>query len=234
MSREKPKGKRGLQLDKVVLLGRTLEEYKLCFNLDVEALHGKSVLDVASGVSSFTAEANARGLNVTATDPIYSMSPEKIAVRCQPDLEAVTAAIGKVRTYRWGFYKNPQEMHLYREKAWRRFITDYATAPKGRYVAATLPSLPFPAKSFDLVLVSYFLFVYQDQFNYDFHRDALKELVRLTRGEIRIYPLVTFEAEPSSYLKRLKKEPGLSERKFEIIPTQFEFLTNSNSYLRIS
>ena len=63
--------KRGLVLDKVVLLGRTLEEYRRYFALDLERLRGQAILDVASGVSSFCAEACGLGLNVTAFDSIY-------------------------------------------------------------------------------------------------------------------------------------------------------------------
>jgi SAM-dependent methyltransferase len=234
MSRQTPTDKRGLKLNKVVLLGRTLEEYELCFDFDLSGFAGKRILDVAAGVSSFTAEANEKGAQVTAVDPIYSLSSQEIVERCQPDLDAVTAAIGAVPTYRWSFYKSPQEMRGYREKAWRGFIADYSTAHAGRYVAATLPRLPFPEKSFDFTLVCYFLFVYEDQFSYEFHRDALRELLRVTRKEIRIYPLVTFEAEPSSYLQRLRKEPEFANNTFEIVPTQFEFLANSNSFLRVT
>ena len=70
--------KRGLQLDRVVLLGRTFEEYRRYFLLEPDLLIGKRVLDVAGGVSSFCAEANNLGINVTSFDPIYSLSPEKI------------------------------------------------------------------------------------------------------------------------------------------------------------
>jgi len=90
--------KRGLQLDRVVLLGRTFDEYRRYFLLNPEDLVGKTVLDVASGVSSFCAEANARGIRVTSFDPIYSLTPEKIAERCEPDLKAVFRAIGSVQT----------------------------------------------------------------------------------------------------------------------------------------
>jgi len=56
--------KRGLQLDRVVLLGRTFDEYRRYFLLEPEELVGKTVLDVAGGVSSFCAEANARCIRV--------------------------------------------------------------------------------------------------------------------------------------------------------------------------
>src|SRR6476659_8554104 len=42
-------GKRGLQLDRVVLLGRTFEEYRRYFLLKRDDLIGKKVLDVAGG-----------------------------------------------------------------------------------------------------------------------------------------------------------------------------------------
>jgi len=87
--------KRGLELDRVVLLGRTFEEYRRYFLLEPDHLIGKRVLDVAGGVSSFCAEANNLGINVTSFDPIYSLSPEKIMERSEPDLEAVYRAIGK-------------------------------------------------------------------------------------------------------------------------------------------
>ena len=99
--------KRGLQLDRVVLLGRTFEEYRRYFLLEPDHLIGKRVLDVAGGVSSFCAEANNLGINVTSFDPIYSLSPEKIIERSEPDLEAVYRAIGSVPTYCWDITKIP-------------------------------------------------------------------------------------------------------------------------------
>jgi|SRR5207247_1195979 len=107
MSGDSIQTKRGLQLDRVVLLGRTFEEYRRYFLLEPDDLIGKRVLDVAGGVSSFCAEANNLGINVTSFDPIYSLSPEKIMERSEPDLEAVYRVIGSVPTYRWGYYKNP-------------------------------------------------------------------------------------------------------------------------------
>src|SRR6476646_3402955 len=71
----------GLQLDRVVLLGRTFEEYRRYFVLEPRELIGRTVLDVAGGVSSFCAEANNLGIKVTVFDPIYSLSREEIRER---------------------------------------------------------------------------------------------------------------------------------------------------------
>jgi hypothetical protein len=225
--------KRGLQLDRVVLLGRTFEEYRRCFLLEPDDLIGKKVLDVAGGVSSFCAEANNVGIKVTAFDPIYSLSLAKIRERSDPDLESVYRSIGLVPTYRWGFYKDPDYMRALREGAFAGFFSDYNTHPE-RYVAGELPTLPFGDGEFDVTLVSYLLFAYQDRFDYEFHRDSILEIMGVTRIEARIYPTVTFEAEPSEYIPILRSDPELQRFAFTEIKTDFEFLVNSNSYLRVS
>jgi hypothetical protein len=144
--------KRGLHLDRVVLLGRTFEEYRRYFLLEPKKLVGKRVLDVAGGVSSFCAEANERGIHVTSFDPIYSLPPDKIRKRSEPDLESVYRAIGNVPTYRWGYYKNPEYMRELRKRASTIFLSDYKTHPE-RYVAGELPRLSFADAEFDLTLV---------------------------------------------------------------------------------
>jgi hypothetical protein len=222
----------GLRLDRVVLLGRTFEEYRRYFLLEPKELIGKDVLDVASGVSSFCAEANARGIPVTSFDPIYSLTPEKIAERCEPDLESVFRVIGSVPTYRWTYYKNPEHMRELRKRAFSTFLLDYQAHPK-RYVSGALPRLPFADASFDITLVSYFLFAYQDQLSYEFHRDSILEIMRVTQSEARIYPTVTFEAQPSKYLPLMQSDPALNDFELTEVKTDFEFLVNSNSFLQI-
>ena len=224
--------KRGLRLDRVVLLGRTFEEYRRYFLLKPQKLIGKDVLDVAGGVSSFCAEANARGIKVTSFDPIYSLSLKKIADRSGLDLESVYRAIGKVPTYRWSYYKTPARMREFRERAYSIFLSDYKMHPE-RYVAGKLPKLLFADASVDLTLVSYLLFAYQDRLSYEFHRDSILQIMRVTRGEARIYPTVTFEAQPSEYVPMLRSDPALERFDLQEIKTDFEFLVNSNSFLRV-
>ena len=146
--------KQGLVLEKVVLLGRTFEEYVLYFALDPEALRGRSVLDVASGVSSFCAEANAQDIHATAFDLIYDSSPDEIQSRCEPDLDQVTRNIALAKTYKWDFYQSPEGMRRYRERAYRAFLADYRTQRGARYVAGNLPRLPFADGQFDIVWTS--------------------------------------------------------------------------------
>jgi hypothetical protein len=224
--------KQGLVLDKVVLLGRTLDEYVRFFALDPIALRGQTVLDVASGVSSFCAEAHAQGIHVTAFDLIYELPPEQIEARCGPDLDHVTRSIGGLQAYKWEFYKNPETMRTYRECAYKTFLADYR-AHRSRYVAGSLPRLPFRNGQFDLTLSSYLMFVYEDKFDYEFHKQSVLEIMRVTKGEARFYPLVSFEAKRCSHVDRLKSDPDLRHLTFEEVKTDFEFLVNSNSFLRV-
>lgn len=225
--------KQGLVLDKVVLLGRTFEEYVRYFALDPVALRGQAILDVASGVSSFCAEANEQGLHTTAFDLIYELPLEEIQSRCEPDLDHVVKAVQGLKTYRWDFYKSPENLRRYRERAYKKFLTDYRTHHGTRYLAGKLPRLPFRDGQFDLTLVSYLLFVYEDQLDYEFHKQSVLEIMHVTKGEARIYPLVSFEAKRCAYLDPLRNDPDLRHLRFEEITTDFEFLVNSNSFLKI-
>ena len=225
--------KQGLVLDKVVLLGRTFEEYVRYFALEPATLRGRSVLDVASGVSSFCAEANEQGIHATAFDPIYDFSLEEIQSRCEPDLDHVTRNIGLAKTYKWDFYESPEGMRRYRERAYQTFLADYQTQRGIRYIAGNLPKLPFAGGQFDLTLSSYLLFVYQDHFDYEFHQQSILEMMRVTTGEARCYPVVTFEAKLSTYIARLQTDPDLQHLTFDSVSTDFEFLIGSNSFLRI-
>ena len=110
---------------------------------------------------------------------------------------------------------------------------DYKAHPD-RYVAGELPRLPFADARFDVTLVSYLLFAYQDRLSYEFHRDSVLEIMRVTRDEARIYPAVTLEAQPSEYVRMLQSDPAFEKFDLEVIKTDFEFLVNSNSFLRVT
>jgi hypothetical protein len=45
---------------------------------------------------------------------------------------------------------------------------------------------------------------------------------------------VTFEAQPSEYVPMLQSDAALKAFEFQEIETDFEFLVNSNSYLRVT
>lgn len=223
---------RGLQLDRVVLLGRTFDEYRQYFLLEEEELRGKRVLDVAGGVSSFCAEANDRGIIATSLDPIYSRSRDEIARQAEPDLDKVIAGVRGLSTYRWTAYRDPEHVRELRQRALNRFLDDFLKNPQ-RYQTGSLPHLPFGDKQYHLTLVSYLLFAYDDKLSYEFHRDAIIELSRVTSSELRIYPTVNFEAEQSAYVDQLATDKACQHLRFEIVRTDFEFLVGSNCFLQV-
>ena len=222
-----------MKVSGVVLLGRTFEEYCTYFQLKERDLGAERILDLGAGVSSFCAEGAARGYEIIAADPIYDLPAEAIAAKSRADLDDVLHQLpGVMHKYNWDFYRDPEALRSYRETARIRFLEDY-TANPNRYVTASLPGTGFEDNQFSLVLVSYFLFLYDEQFDYEFHKRSILELARIAAREVRIYPLTNFNAEQSRFVERLVHERECAHLSFEIIPSGFAFLKNSNELLNI-
>lgn len=224
----------GLQLDDVVLIGRTYEEYRAYFALTDGDLRGARVLDMGSGVSSFGAEARERGYDVTGADPIYGAEPEALERKCRRDLDEVVRQLPAVADkYVWGgFYRDVPDLARKREAAYRRFLSDYQPASE-RYIRAGLPHTGLAAGRFTLTLVSHFLFLYDDRFDYAFHKASLLELGRVTTGEIRIFPLVNMRAEICPHLERFIGDSERPRWPVERRPVDFELLKGSRDMLVI-
>ena len=60
-----------LNLENIAISGRTFEEYSSFFDLKLEDLKDKKILDCPSGASSFVLVANKNGSVVTGVDLIY-------------------------------------------------------------------------------------------------------------------------------------------------------------------
>jgi hypothetical protein len=225
--------KDGLDLKGPALLGRTIAEYAEYFSLSDFDLNRESILDMGAGVSSFCAEASRRGYSVVAADPAYGLSVPEIARKCEADLQEVVAQLPSVmHKYTWKFYRDGEHLREFRENAYRAFLSDYANHPD-RYVKAALPTTPFSGNQFTVSLVSYFLFLYEDQLDYEFHKSSVLELARVTQGEVRIYPLTNLRAERSWMVRRLMTDSGCAGLSFEVRRIGFEFLKNANELLII-
>jgi ubiquinone/menaquinone biosynthesis C-methylase UbiE len=194
----------------VAMTCRSYDEYVRMFALAEHALRGLRILDAAGGASSFAAEAAVRGNAVTAVDPLYRMTPKEIGERGAQEIEVSTAKLaGLADRYCWDYYKSIDNHRALRERSLQRFLADYGAAqPAVTYVPALLPELPLDSNLFDLTLCSHFLFLYEEQFGYDFHYAAVRELLRVTKpgGEVRLYPLYNFRTERYSHLERLRRD----------------------------
>ncbi len=217
----------------VSLLGRTLDECCAYLQLEGRVFRSGRILDLGAGISSFCAEAAACGYDVAAADPIYRSSSEDIAEKSQADLADVLLQLpGAAHKYNWTYYRNPDDLAQHRESARRRFLEDYSQN-RSRYVTSSLPNTGFADNEFAIVLVSYFLFLYDDLFDYEFHKQSVLELARIAQREVRIYPLANMRAVRSSILERLIEDPDCSALTFDVLKSNFEFLKNSNELLII-
>lgn len=225
-----------LELDRIVFYGRTLREYQLIFNIDHEKYVGLSVLDCPAGSSSFTAEAGRFGINAMAVDPMFGEPAEDLMAIGDNDIAHVLDSVAKSPgLFDWSFYPSVESLRSYRLTSLRRFIHDYSSqGADGRYINASLPALPFEDKSFDIVLSGHFLFTYADRLDFDFHLKSALELVRVSRGEVRIYPVVGRDGVKPAFfgdlLARLE-EAGVN---CELFPGKFEFQKGGGEVLRLT
>lgn len=226
--------KKGLELEEIVLLGRTLDEYHHMFDLSDAQMGCGKILDVASGVSSFCAEATEKGFEVTASDAIYGMHSDEIERRCRSDLQEVVRQLPEIAdAYIWKYFANVRALEVARETAYKRFLNDYASCGEETYRKVEYPISHFADGEFALALVSHFLFLYDDRLDYSFHLAVLRELARITSKEIRLFPLVNFEGERSPFVGRLMNEEEFGAYRFSIRPVEYEFLKNANEVLVI-
>jgi SAM-dependent methyltransferase len=221
----------------VAMTCRSFKEYVEMFMLDEHLLKKGRVLDVASGASSFVAELSKRGYDSVAVDPLYRLSLEEMTTHGNKEIEVATQKLEKIKDrFVWDSYKSLEAHNQIRKNSFQQFLESYKMdARKETYIPGALPALPFEDETFSLVLCNHFLFLYQEQFDYDFHIQALKELIRITQkgGMIRIYPLVGFKNESYPYLENLMKVVGSECTEIELIRTNFRFIPSATHFLTI-
>jgi len=115
-----------MELPTVSFFGRTFEEYTRFFALDPAALRRLSVLDVAAGPSSFTAEACRLGADAVAVDPLYGCAPETLATHVQLDYRHMFAQMrAKPQLLRFRSFPSIDAAESDRRTAAQRFLHDY-------------------------------------------------------------------------------------------------------------
>lgn len=224
-----------MKLEKIAFLGRTFREYMDIFALKEEALRDIRVLDCPAGPSSFAAEANAMGLSATACDVAYSENAKQLEDRGLNDLETVFDAFEKSEVeYVWEYYRDQDELISLRRQALLLFAADFEKGRhEGRYVEAALPSLPFNDREFDISLSGHFLFLYAEWLSIDTHLECLRELLRVSRREVRVFPVMTIRGKPYDYLGYLISTLADEGVEAEIIQVRAELMKDGNRMLRL-
>lgn len=179
---------------------RTEDEYLGMFGLDMAALAGRRVLDCPGGAAAFVAAATRAGVQATAVDPVYAGDREELIGRAQAEAARGNAYVrANAHLFVWEHFADPADHDRRRREAVECFAADLRSAPH-RYVAASLPSLPFPDGHFDLALSSHLLFTYDDRLDLGFHLRAIRELLRVA-NDVRIFPTHSMRFERSALVE---------------------------------
>jgi SAM-dependent methyltransferase len=223
-----------MKLEEVVPWGRTLAEYQLMFDLSLTDLNSK-ILGCGDGPASFNAEMAKLGHSVVSIDPIYQFSAEQIEQRVRATYEPVISQVKQNSSdYIWNNFQDADELGKERLKAMENFLLDYeAGKVAGRYLHQSLPRLEFADHQFDLCLCSHLLFLYSEQLSLDFHIASIHELLRVA-PEVRIFPLIKLDGEPSPYLELIMEELSTQGYDVRVKSVAYEFQKGADKMLSIS
>ncbi len=224
-----------LNFENIAITGRIFEEYSAFFDLELEDLKSKKILDCPSGASSFVQTLKQNGIFAKGVDIIYKFTKDEIEKQGIKTLEKIYQNTSWMDAYKMDFYKTKENHKKYREDALKGFLKDYNLDD---YIYCELPNLPFENKEFDLLLSSHLFFVYDDRLDYDFHKNSILEMLRVSK-EVRLFPLVDIqnskvleEKNFSPFVYKIIEELS-KDFKCEIIKTDFEFQVKANYYLKI-
>lgn len=222
-----------MQLNEVVPWGRSLEEYKLMFGLSAADLN-TAILGCGDGPASFNAELTALGHSVVSIDPIYQFSSEQIRQRVQETYDVVISQVQQnPDRYVWKKFRDPEELGQARLMVMERFLLDYdAGKAANRYLPQSLPNLALEDDRFGLCVCSHLLFLYSEQLSLEFHLASVRELLRVSQ-ELRIFPLLQLNCEPSPYLESVMRAVSNEGLNVQIQSVAYEFQKGGNQMLKI-
>jgi hypothetical protein len=195
-------------VDGMQFFGRELADYRAMFDLTDDQLRGRRVLDCPSGPGSFVSESLTLGAEPVGVDPLYAEPLDALAARGRRDVQHT---IDRMRAKAHAFADIDLDAYAASKmRALERFTRDFPSGlAEGRYIAASLPELPFPDHHFDLVLSAHLLFTYSDPvhggilpespFTLAWHLHAAEALWRVCRGELRLYPTTTRWETPARH-----------------------------------
>lgn len=176
-------------IDKIVITPRTLYDYRNMFLLTDDDLVAGPILDCPAGASPFGAQVRARGGTAVSADLAYQLPRPELEAKIRSDLANLWAWVdANLDVADWSYLGSPDSLMAQWEVAVDLFLADYANDGV-RYLTVTLPTLPFPDKHFSLVVSSHGLFTFPQFLTFETHLDSLRELVRVSAGEARVFPL---------------------------------------------
>lgn len=216
----------------MLVTSRSFTEYAAMFDLPTPL--PASILDCSAGGSGFTAVAASRGVDAVALDPAYAMAPDELSSHVRASNTGGTRmVVDNEDAFVWDWYGSRARRDELRAEAAEQFVEDLAAHPE-RYVAGSLPVLPFADGRFELALCSHLLFTWANQFPEAWHLSSLRELARVAR-EVRVFPLVhQANAAPIPFLASLRSTLAASGLVSEIRRVPYEFQRGADEMLVLS
>jgi hypothetical protein len=220
-------------VEDVIVIGRTVDQYLRMFDLRPADVRGRSVLDCPSGAASFVSTAAEWTERAVGADVTYGLSPTAMERRCEADYQkAVTLLESTDQILAEETYDDVEQRKDLLRDASRQFAADYAANPQ-RYVRTELPVTPFADDAFSLVLSAHFLFLYSDRLDYDFHLETLRELARVAADEVRVFPLIGMDTKRYPRLDALVDALAADGHAASVESVPYESLKNGNEMLVI-
>lgn len=216
----------------MLVTSRSLREYEAFFALTPDDL-SRRILDCSAGASGFVAEVNAAGGAATAVDPAYADPAEVMMATATSSTVSGAAIIDDHRdAFTWSWYGTPERRAQLRQAALDAFGVDRREHPD-TYVVGALPDLPFAGDTFDLALCSHLLFTWADTLDEAWHRQALRELLRVA-PEVRVFPLVhAGTGDPVAFLPGLLDELRADGHVADVVDVPYEFQRGAHQMLRL-
>jgi len=221
-----------VELSEIVPWGRSLSEYKEMFSLSNNDLK-KNILGCGDGPASFNAELSQVGNSIISIDPIYQFSTKEIRSRIDEMYPQIMSQVAKnTEDYVWKGITSVEAMGSARMDAMQNFLGDYEQGKiSGRYINASLPTLPFKNAEFELALCSHYLFLYSEHVNQEQHILSMKELCRVA-SEVRVYPLLSIDNnQVSPHLEPVTAALKKSGFSVSLVPVKYEFQKGATEML---
>ncbi len=186
-----------LKKQRIMLWGKSLEEYTKMFALEEPDLQGK-ILEMGFGPNGFNAAMNAQGRQVVSCSPLYAEEEAKLFPLVDQGFELFQQRLQEQpQRFIWKTFPNKETLLEKRAETKKLFLKDFPEGVKqGRYLAESLPKLSFEDNQFDLVLCANVSFGRDEKDQLDFHIAAIKECCRVAK-EVRIFPVLTEQNEIS-------------------------------------
>ena len=210
-----------------------MAEYRAMFDISERDLH-RRILGCGDGPASFNAEMSAQGRTVISVDPLYGVPQHSIEWQAKETFDVVMKQVREnQQDFVWTHVPSIPELGRRRMGAMRMFLSDFPQGKvEGRYVDASLPTLPFSDGEFDMALSSHFLFLFSRQFDLAFHVSALQEMLRVA-SEVRVFPLLQVGGEPSPHVEEVVEIFKSQRVQASIETVSYEFQRGGNKMMRL-